>query len=85
MNEPGSVTSEASPRLIAHWWTGSYGSNSRRDVWVEGLVDGRLQVRWRGGDRRDRDGRHVTQSKRVAWDAVKALIRDEPERWRRIV
>jgi uncharacterized protein YciI len=39
-------------------------------VWVEKLSDGRYQVRWRGGDWRDRDGSFRTPDRGVAWAAV---------------
>jgi hypothetical protein len=75
----------AAPQTLAHWWNGSAQPATRRDVWVERLDDDRYRVRWRGGDWCDRDGLHVTASRQAAWDAVRALLGDEPDSWRRLV
>lgn len=61
-------------QLVTHWWNGTWGTMTRRDVWLEQLDDGRFQVRWRGGDWRDRDGRYITRSPKVAVAAVRALL-----------
>jgi hypothetical protein len=69
---------------LAHWWNGSWGGTyARRDVWVELLDDGRLQVRWRGGEWTDRDGTLWTDDKLKAWWAVRELIGDGTE-WKRV-
>lgn len=62
---------------LAHWWNGSWGGRYvRRDVWVERLDDGRYQVRWRGGEWRDRDGCLWRVERVDAWAAVRELIGD---------
>lgn len=70
-------------RVLAHWWNGAPGGLPRRDVWVELLDDGRYQVRWRGGEWRDRDGQYRTPHKDIAWWAVQQLISDG-DSWQRL-
>jgi hypothetical protein len=70
--------------LLVHWWNGSWGRLTRRDVWLEQLDDGRLRVRWRGGAWRDRDGRYVTRSPKVATAVCRALLGDDLSQWREL-
>lgn len=72
-----------SPELLAHWWNRSWGTMTRKDVWVEQLPDGRYQVRWRGGRWRDRDGVCWRSSRDDAWTAVKGLLEDGSD-WKRM-
>jgi hypothetical protein len=74
---------QAEPR--AHWWNGAGDKAARRDIWVDLLPDGRYLVRWRGGDWQDRDGRHIYSTREAARIAVQALLKHEPERWRRVL
>jgi hypothetical protein len=67
--------------VLYHWWNGSWGTMTRRDVWLEELDDGRLLIRWHGGDWRDRDGRYVTGRPRVAIAVLRALL-DTDSSWR---
>jgi hypothetical protein len=53
-------------------------------TWAERLDDGRFQVRWRGGEWRDRDGSYRTGDERVAVAAVRALVGAREEGWRRL-
>ena len=53
---------------------------TRRDVWVEGLPDGRITIRWRGGAWTDRDGRYTTKSPETAIAALRALLVPLPGR-----
>lgn len=70
--------------VLHHWWNGSWGSWTRRDVWLEELTDGRWLVRWRGGDWRDRDGRYVTSSPKTAVAVLRALLGEDLSGWREI-
>lgn len=68
--------------LLGQWWNQSWGTMTRCDVWLEQLDDGRLQVRWRGGDWWDRDGCLRTADATVALDALRSLMGEQPEVWR---
>lgn len=68
---------------IARWWNGSWGTGTRRDIWLEQLPDGRYRVRWRGGDWTDRDGRYITSSAWVALLVCHELL-GGPGTWREI-
>jgi hypothetical protein len=58
---------------------------TRRDVWVDHMDDGRYQVRWHGGEWRDRDGSYRTTDKKVVWRILQGLIRqDGGEGWKRV-
>jgi hypothetical protein len=70
--------------LLNHWWNGSWGRLTRRDVWLEELPDGRFLVRWRGGDWWQRDGRYVTRSPRVAVAVLSALLGEDRAGWQQI-
>jgi hypothetical protein len=70
-------------QLLAHWWNGQWGRMARRDVWVE-LLDEGYQVRIRGGDWRDEDGKSWTAPDRlVAWRWVQELLKDGSS-WTRV-
>jgi hypothetical protein len=60
--------------IVYHWWNGSWGSMTRRDVWLETLDHGRFLIRWHGGAWRDRDGRYTTSSPAAAEAAIRALL-----------
>lgn len=70
-------------KILAHWWNQHHGGIVRKDVWVELLDTGRYQVRWRGGDWRDRDGTWRTHDKHAAWNTVKLLTGDGGS-WKRL-
>jgi hypothetical protein len=69
--------------ILAHWWDQQHGMLARLDVWVEKLSDGQYQVRWRGGDWRDRDGSFRAPDRGDAWAAVRQLL-DNGSDWQRI-
>jgi hypothetical protein len=69
--------------LLGHWYNDVPDGGGRRDVWAERLDDGRFQVRWRGGEWTDRDGRYRTRDEKVALEAIKQLVGSPDEGWRR--
>lgn len=70
--------------LLNHWWNGSWGRLTRRDVWLEELPDGRFLVRWRGGDWWQRDGRYTTRSPKVAVAVLRQLLGEDRSGWQQI-
>lgn len=69
--------------LICHWWNRSWGTMTRRDVWLERLPDGRFLIRWHGGAWTDRDGRYTARRPEVAIAVLRALlVPDQP--WKEI-
>ncbi len=59
---------------VGHWWNGSRGAY-RKDVWLERLSNGLVQVRWRG-KWTHRDGAWRTPSGQEALEAVDELLGD---------
>jgi len=73
--------------VLEHWWNGSWGTMTRRDVWLEADDAGPLlRVRWRGGDWRDRDGIFDTTEPRVAVVVLVELLGERPadNGWQRL-
>ncbi len=68
---------------IAWWWNGSFGTGTRKDVYLEmGEQSGILQVRWRGGMFTDRDGILRTRAAAQAVAACAALVGETKEGWK---
>lgn len=67
-------------RRLASFWNGSWGSMTSRRVWVDVREDGRYDVRWRGGDWRDRDG-WLTTDEDGMLDALAQLL-DSNSEWK---
>ena len=59
---------------VGHWWSGGHGA-CRKDVWLERLSNGLVQVRWRG-TWTPRDGAWRTSSGQEAIEAVDELLGD---------
>ena len=77
--------------LMEHWWNGSWGTMTRKDVWLETCAgeccDGDLiQVRWRGGDYTKEDGIFRTLDPRIAVGALVELLGEQPSEngWKRL-
>lgn len=64
-------------QVIARYWNGCWGNWNRRWVWLEYLGEGVYQVRWRGGDYSDRDGRLTVRDSVAAVDALDKLLTTE--------
>jgi len=71
---------------VEHWWNGSWGTMTRRDVWLEAGDHQVFRVRWRGGDWRERDGVFHTTEARVAVNVLSELLGDVPtdNGWKRL-
>jgi hypothetical protein len=67
---------------LGRWWNGKPGRLTTRRIWLERLDDGRYQVRWRGEDWTDRDGRCWRVRREDADAVVAALMADELGGWR---
>jgi hypothetical protein len=66
-------------------WNGLHGNWARRWAWLEYLGDGWYQLRWRGGDYSDRDGRYRVRDSVKAVDALERLLTTEViGEWREI-
>jgi hypothetical protein len=72
--------------VTEHWWNGSWGTMTRRDVWLETSEHEVIRVRWRGGDWRDRDGVFHTTNPTVAINVLVELMGESPadNGWRRL-
>lgn len=77
--------SEPMTTVIWRGWNGQHGNLNRQWAWVEYLGDGWYQLRWRGGDYSDRDGRFTVRDSVKAIDALDELLADQPiGTWREI-
>jgi hypothetical protein len=70
-------------KLVAHWWNGSWGTMTRRDihVWAE---DGWYHVEWASQDGRE-GGDAWFAGPDNARAAVRRLIEYRPGEWRDII
>lgn len=66
--------------MIGRWWNGSWGRWSRKDVWVEELDDGMLEVRWRHGID-STAARLVTDDPERVRALVRELLSDPADEW----
>lgn len=72
-------------RVIWRGWNGLWGGWTRRWAWLTYLGDGWYEVRWRGGDWTDRDGRLRLRDSLAAVDALDLLLTTEVVgEWREI-
>jgi hypothetical protein len=60
--------------ILGKWWNCRPGRVTSQRIWAEDLPDGRIEIRWRGGDWLDRDGRLRTGDPAEAVAAVRTLI-----------
>lgn len=66
---------------LGWWWNRSWGTMTRRDVWLDQDDADRFVIRWRCWDLRDRDGLYRTADPAKVIAFLKALLGEDKSAW----
>lgn len=65
---------------LAWWWNNSWGTDTRRDVWLEqDKLTGKFRLRWRRGQESER--LCVTPNSSIVVDFLKTLLGEQKTGW----